>query len=193
MEIVDGQPITTSLKVAEFFGRDHKEVLRAIANLDCSKSFTERNFALSEYTDKSGKSNKMYTMTKDGFTFLVMGFRGKKAAEFKESYIDAFNKMEKTLTEIANKAFLIAFESERRTLLGTIREQEQELQVAKEEKDCYKRLTELRAPVHEFGEISKENGLPKTVFRSPTYAAQPRTRTVVIPEDTAIQLRLGLM
>lgn len=34
-------------------------------------------------------------MTKDGFTFLVMGYRGKKAAAFKESYIQRFNDMER--------------------------------------------------------------------------------------------------
>lgn len=33
-------------------------------------------------------------MTKDGFTFLVMGYRGKKAAKFKEMYILRFNEME---------------------------------------------------------------------------------------------------
>ena len=33
-------------------------------------------------------------MTKDGFTFLVMGYRGKKAAQFKEAYIQRFNAME---------------------------------------------------------------------------------------------------
>ena len=33
-------------------------------------------------------------MTRDGFTFLVMGYRGKKAARFKEAYIRRFNEME---------------------------------------------------------------------------------------------------
>ena len=33
-------------------------------------------------------------MTRDGFTFLAMGYRGKKAAYFKELYIEMFNEME---------------------------------------------------------------------------------------------------
>ena len=33
-------------------------------------------------------------MTRDGFTFLAMGFTGKKAARFKELYIKRFNEME---------------------------------------------------------------------------------------------------
>jgi phage regulator Rha-like protein len=41
--------------------------------------------------------SKAYTMTRDGFTFLAMGFTGKKAAGFKEAYIQAFNRMEQEL------------------------------------------------------------------------------------------------
>ena len=38
-------------------------------------------------------------MNRDGFTFLVMGFTGKKANEWKWKYIDAFNKLEKVVME----------------------------------------------------------------------------------------------
>lgn len=36
-------------------------------------------------------------MTRDGFTFLAMGFTGERAAQFKEAYISAFNEMENRL------------------------------------------------------------------------------------------------
>ncbi|MGI9701007.1 Rha family transcriptional regulator [Pseudomonas aeruginosa] len=36
-------------------------------------------------------------MTRDGFTFLCMGFTGEEAARWKEAYINAFNKMEQAL------------------------------------------------------------------------------------------------
>jgi hypothetical protein len=48
----------------------------------------------------------MYLITKDGFVFLVMGYRGKKAAELKEKYIEAFNKMERVLNEKNTKAWI---------------------------------------------------------------------------------------
>lgn len=41
----------------------------------------------------------MYYLTRDGFTFLAMGFTGKVAAKFKEAYIEAFNDMERRLQE----------------------------------------------------------------------------------------------
>ena len=38
-----------------------------------------------------------YQITRDGFAFLAMGFTGKRAAQFKEAYINAFNQMEQAL------------------------------------------------------------------------------------------------
>lgn len=89
-----------SLQVAEYFGKRHDRVLRAIANLTdpkngVSKEFAERNFALSKYTDSTGRKLPCYAMTRDGFTLLAMGFTGKRALQFKEAYIKRFNEMEK--------------------------------------------------------------------------------------------------
>lgn len=39
----------------------------------------------------------MYQITKNSFVFLVMGFTGKKAAQFKEAYIAEFDRMESEL------------------------------------------------------------------------------------------------
>lgn len=89
--------LTTSLKVAEVFGKDHARILKDIRSLKCSENFTEGNFALSEYEDVTGRRLPMYVITRDGFTILVMSYTGKKAMQFKESYIEAFNKMEAEL------------------------------------------------------------------------------------------------
>lgn len=95
--ITNGKAVTTSLKVAGVFGRQHKDVLKAIRDLNAPDDFTERNFAPSEYTDPTGRKCPMYTITRDGFTLLAMGFTGKKAMEFKIAYIRAFNEMEERL------------------------------------------------------------------------------------------------
>ncbi|MDC4505841.1 Rha family transcriptional regulator [Acinetobacter baumannii] len=91
--IQNDQVKTSSLKVAELFGKQHKDVLRKLESLDCSSEFTERNFTLSEYVDSTGRKLPMFEMTKDGFIFLVMGFTGAKAAQIKEAYINTFNHM----------------------------------------------------------------------------------------------------
>lgn len=92
-----GRLVTTSLKVAEVFGKQHRDVLKRLQTIDCSGKFNERNFAPIEYTDARNRKKPAFEMTKDGFVFLVMGFTGKKAAQFKEAYIEAFNAMERIL------------------------------------------------------------------------------------------------
>jgi Rha family phage regulatory protein len=95
-----GTPVTTSLLVAQKFGKLHKDVLRAIDNViaQTPENQSRRNFAPSEYIDESGKSNRMYIMTKDGFSAVVLGFTGEQAIRFRWEYIEAFNRMEKLLT-----------------------------------------------------------------------------------------------
>lgn len=97
LTVKDGHPVTTSLDVAKVFGKQHKDVLRSIREVELPDDFTERNFALSGYTDMTGRKLPCYDMTRDGFTFLVMGFTGKEANLWKMRYIEAFNAMEAEL------------------------------------------------------------------------------------------------
>lgn len=95
----NGKATTTSLKVAEYFGKRHGDVIRSIENLMQDQDiFNRRNFALVDYNDAKGESRPMYELDRDGFTLLAMGFTGKQALQFKLSYIDAFNQAEKALT-----------------------------------------------------------------------------------------------
>lgn len=94
----DGELVVTSRQVAEDFGKQHSHVLRTIKEkisgnpiLDSEKYFIE-----SFYIDR-GKKYPEYLLTKDGFTFLVMGFTGPKADTWKIKYIEAFNKMEQAI------------------------------------------------------------------------------------------------
>ena len=89
--------IVSSLDISNHFGKQHKDVLRAIRNLDCSPEFNRRNFALVHYQDSKGETRAAYDITRDGFVFLCMGFTGQQAATWKERYIEAFNKMEAAL------------------------------------------------------------------------------------------------
>lgn len=94
----DGKPTTDSLKVADKFGKRHDNVLRSIDNLKCSEKFRLLNFEEIFYHDEYGRPQRMFTMTKDGYMYLVMGLTGKKAAVWKEAFIEAFNWMTEELT-----------------------------------------------------------------------------------------------
>ncbi len=82
IELVKGQPMTTSVDIASHFGKLHKKT----------------------------RKDPAFRITRDGFTFLCMGFTGKEAARWKEAYINAFNQMELALkaqpVEVDNKAVL---------------------------------------------------------------------------------------
>lgn len=83
-----------SLMVAKMFGKEHYNVIRDIEQLDCSDEFRALNFEGTNYRSEQNKKMPCYNMTRDGFVFLCMGYRGKKAAKFKEAYIRRFNEME---------------------------------------------------------------------------------------------------
>lgn len=89
-----------SLFVAKFFEKEHKNILADIRNLDCSDEFRRLNFQPSSYKNEQGKKQPCVEMTRDGFVFLAMGYRGKKAAHFKELYIRRFNEMEKFISTL---------------------------------------------------------------------------------------------
>ncbi|EJQ8081263.1 Rha family transcriptional regulator [Escherichia coli] len=95
--IENGRAVTTSIAVAEFFRKMHKNVIQKIDTLECSPEFNRLNFKPVTYTDAKGEKRPMYQITKNGFVFLVMGFTGKKAAAFKEAYIAEFDRMEAEL------------------------------------------------------------------------------------------------
>lgn len=108
----EGQHVVSSRDVAEHFKKRHADVVRAIddkislnAKLRSANLFIESN-----YKDSSGKLNKEYLLTRDGFSFIVMGFTGEKADEWKLKYIEAFNKLEakykNNLIELQNEAFI---------------------------------------------------------------------------------------
>ncbi|EPT7569596.1 Rha family transcriptional regulator [Escherichia coli] len=96
----NGEVVTTSRKVATYFGKRQGDVLRKIEQVkaDCSREFSQRNFASADYIDEQGKVRPMYSLTKDGWIMVVMGFTGKAAAAIKESYISAFNWMSEQLS-----------------------------------------------------------------------------------------------
>lgn len=108
VQLHNGVPMTSSLQVAQTFGKEHRRVLQSIRDLDCSSDFRAHHFVQSFYIreieDRGQRKYPLYYLTRDGFTFLVMGFTGKVAAQFKEDYINAFNAMEQKLkTSVATR------------------------------------------------------------------------------------------
>lgn len=102
VKVENNQIVTDSRSVAEHFGKEHKHVLEAIDNLVAQNSAT-KNMFLGQTREYRGRDFRYYLMNRDGFSLLVMGFTGAKALNWKLKYIEAFNMMEK---EITNKSAL---------------------------------------------------------------------------------------
>lgn len=118
-----GAVITTTLRIAELFEKHHKNILRDVEKLkqQLPKEFNELNFGRVDYTDAKGEKRPMYTLTRDAFSLLVMGFTGEKALQWKLKYIEAFNAMEQSLRnkeigeyqQIADRYYIDGFDSGR--------------------------------------------------------------------------------
>ena len=92
----NGEPVASSRDVAKRFGKEHKNVMQAVANLVAENSAAKSMFHPATFENR-GKKYPMYLMNRDGFSLLAMGFTGKEAVQWKLKYIKAFNQMEKQL------------------------------------------------------------------------------------------------
>jgi Rha family phage regulatory protein len=112
--IHNGKAVTTSLAIAEYFHKRHDDVLKKIRSVidDCEPEYHARNFAVCHKNSElqNGKPLPYFELTRDAFVLIVMGFTGKKALQWKIDYINAFNKMEETLSGTAQVASIASQE-----------------------------------------------------------------------------------
>ena len=98
-----GRPATTSLEVANFFGKRRDNICRDIRGLieSTPENFRALNFEETFRTipgpNNSERQETYFILYRDGFMLLVMGYTGKKALAMKLAYIEAFNRMEEEL------------------------------------------------------------------------------------------------
>ena len=122
----DDHAVTTSLDVAGYFNKSHKDVLKAVrAIIESRQQLAGRNFAPGSYTDKNNQTRPMYYMDRKGFTLLVFGFTGPRALDFKIAYIDAFEALEAALQAIQQKPEtngIVISESEYKQLMDALAE-----------------------------------------------------------------------
>ncbi len=166
--------VTTSLKVAAEFGKRHDHVLRDIRELDCSNEFRLSNFGevkMRELADGTTAEAPYYEITRDGFSFLAMGYTGKKAAEFKEKFIKAFGQMEAMLNSddyiVKRGIDILAKRVDKLLLQNTQLEKKLELQAAviEQQAPAVKYVEEvLQAEnAHTITTIAKELGMKSAI------------------------------
>ena len=148
VELHENKLVTTTLKLAEIFGKEHFHVLRDLKSLaetlkierhesevgfvsvpeirlsvetSTSKAttFFNDNFKEISYSDAYGRDVVAYEMTKSGFALLAMGFTGPEALMFKLDYINAFDAMEAKIIAMTQEK-MKALEQANEDLDGTV-------------------------------------------------------------------------
>lgn len=103
IENKNGELLVSSREIAKNFEKNHRDVLRDIDNKIESILTSAQNYAHlfieHFYKDTYKRNQREYLLTRDGFSFMVMGFTGSKADTWKLKYIEAFNEMERKLKE----------------------------------------------------------------------------------------------
>lgn len=90
----DGIVTTTSLKVAEIYGKQHKHVMEKIRSfIDLIPEINGSNFRLVDYEDNKGEKRPMYIIDRQGFSMLVNKFTGDEATIFTYKYSQAFERL----------------------------------------------------------------------------------------------------
>ena len=102
--IQNGEVFANSRDVAEYFGKQHRHIIRDIEKLIAERVPNFGQTVVYRENPSGGASikSKAYNMDRDGFTLLAMSFSGKKALQFKLRYIEQFNAMEAELRRQSN-------------------------------------------------------------------------------------------
>jgi Rha family phage regulatory protein len=105
VEVIGGEPRTTSNVIGKEFSIQHNEILKKISGFvgeippaDFEGMFVE------DTREVNGREYKTYNINRDGYMFLVMNISTKKAHGKKLSFISAFNEMEKALIKQAENS-----------------------------------------------------------------------------------------
>lgn len=159
----NGNDVTTSLIVAQVFGKEHKNVVRDIENLSCSETFNQLNFERITYKDARNREQTAYEMTKDGSASLLWGTREQRLESSKKKFISEFNKRESLLKnddyilmrsqQILQKRIEIAEEKIKR-----LEQQNSKLQPKAFFADCIMQSEDCIS-IGEMANILKQNGL----------------------------------
>lgn len=92
-----GQPMISTLQVAELFEKRHDNVLRVVQNAIHGSGYTpdfiHLNIEVNEYVDSVGRRLPMYLLTEKGFGVISSALTGPKADAFRQRVWEAFDEM----------------------------------------------------------------------------------------------------
>ncbi|MCK1982196.1 MULTISPECIES: Rha family transcriptional regulator [Peribacillus] len=103
--IENGQVVTSSLTIAEVFGKEHKNVMADIVNqigklvVAGEEEFSRLNFQRSTYKNERGREYDCCLLSEDAFTLIAMSYVTPEAMKFKVKFIKEFKRIKEEITK----------------------------------------------------------------------------------------------
>lgn len=99
IELSNGEAWTTSLIIADEFGRRHADVLKSIDALIADSTLNERDFSLVDYRDAKGEARRAFRLTERAALIAMPFIGGRKSREGQKRLVDAFMAMRRVLKQ----------------------------------------------------------------------------------------------
>lgn len=159
--IVDGERMT-SLQIAEITARLHKNVMKAIRNMEPAWSkINEGNFSLVEYKDKKGETRPCYSLNKEECLYIATKFNDEARAKLIKRWKELEEQHQKPSVPqnyLEALKSLVKSEEEKQQLALENRKQQQEiLTISKENMELGNKITEMLPKVSYYDQILQSN------------------------------------
>ena len=159
--IVDGDRMT-SLQIAEITARLHKNVMRAIRNMEPAwEKINGRKFELVDYKDEKGETRPCYSLNKEECLYIAPKFNDEARAKLIKRWKELEEQHQKpsvpqTYLE-ALKSLVKAEEEKQQLALENKKQQEQILTISKTNMELGNKITEMLPKVSYYDKILQSN------------------------------------
>lgn len=158
--IVDGERMT-SLQIAEITARLHKNVMRAIRNMEPAwEKINGRKFELVDYKDEKGETRPCYSLNKEECLYIATKFNDEARAKLIKRWKELEEQSKPSVPQNYLEALksLVKSEEEKQQLALENRKQQQEiLTISKENMELGNKITEMLPKVSYYDQILQSN------------------------------------
>lgn len=159
--IVDGDRMT-SLQIAEITARLHKNVMRAIRNMEPAwENINGRKFELVDYKDEKGETRPCYSLNKEECLYIATKFNDEARAKLIKRWKELEEQHQKPSVPQnyleALKSLVKAEEEKQQLALENKKQQEQILTISKTNMELGNKITEMLPKVSYYDKILQSN------------------------------------
>ena len=159
--IVDGDRMT-SLQIAEITGKAHKDIMRAIRNMEPAwEKINGRKFALVEYKDKKGETRPCFSLNKEECLYIATKFNDEARAKLIKRWKELEEQHQKLSVPQnyleALKSLVKTEEEKQQLALENKKQQETIITISRENMQLGNKITDMLPKVSYYDRILQSN------------------------------------